>query len=140
MMPKMIRVGLYREFEPYSSRAGRLPSIQGSLASEPHPEESRIVRYLNQGIPVSACGGTFGDVLDPRVPHTLTAHTLTDGVYGWGADLSYYVERYHLRLPDQFIEHMKRNNWSIPSNIDPASMDGWVGEEFEGNAPSSQEG
>ncbi len=37
-----------------------------------------------------------------------------DGIWAWYADLVYYVEKYHVRLPNEFMEHMKMNNWMVP--------------------------
>lgn len=36
-----------------------------------------------------------------------------DGTWAWYGDLAYYVEKYHVRLPNEFIEHMKMNNWMV---------------------------
>lgn len=33
----------------------------------------------------------------------------------WPLDLPYYVERYHVVVPDEFVEHMKRNEWRVPA-------------------------
>jgi len=33
----------------------------------------------------------------------------TDGVWAWPNVLAYYVERYHCRLPDEFVSHVRRH-------------------------------
>jgi len=36
----------------------------------------------------------------------------------WPRTLAYYVEQYDVELPAEFEEHMKRNQWRVPSEID----------------------
>jgi hypothetical protein len=63
---------------------------------------------------MSAKGGYVDDVLDSESTVPLLAHLFTDGEYLWRVDLAYYVEKYHLQLPDDFLTHMKSRNWLPP--------------------------
>jgi hypothetical protein len=43
---------------------------------------------------------------------------LTDGQYAWPSDLAYYVERYHVRLPDDFVSVIAAHGWRVPEAVD----------------------
>lgn len=43
-----------------------------------------------------------------------TAGILTDGIWTWPEVLSYYVQKYHLMLPDAFIESAQAQAWVVP--------------------------
>jgi hypothetical protein len=64
------------------------------------------------------------DALDPTYTRIIDAprELWTDGVYVWPADLAYYVERYHARLPRSFWYHARDNEWRIASGIDPTRL------------------
>ena len=38
-------------------------------------------------------------------PIGFSDNSRNDGVYSWGECLAYYVERYNLMLPDEFVSH-----------------------------------
>ena len=38
---------------------------------------------------------------------------LSDGVFVWNEDLTYYVRQYNFRLPRKFLEHMTIKNYII---------------------------
>lgn len=74
-------------------------------------EKDRIVQYLKKGVRTGGAlhwhkfrlnyNGT-GD------PNRLTSAEMSDGTYVWPEVLSIYVEQNHVRLPDEFVEHMAR--------------------------------
>lgn len=39
---------------------------------------------------------------------------LTDGIWVWPEDLAVYVERFHVRLPDELVAHARRNRFVVP--------------------------
>ena len=47
-----------------------------------------------------------------------TPDSLTDGVWTWHADLSYYVDKYNLILDDSFLNHIKSNMGIVPQDIE----------------------
>jgi hypothetical protein len=114
-------VGFFSELRHGFPEAG---SLRQSVSDTPSPNEDLVVRYLDQGIRWCIClGGDCHDVLDPEnkvieaVPPRFLARgpvILTDGEWVWPGDLSYYVQTYHARLPDEFISHMRDSNWRVP--------------------------
>jgi hypothetical protein len=45
---------------------------------------------------------------------------LTDGEWVWPEGLAHYVEVHEVRLPDEFVDGMRRRGWRIPEECFPA--------------------
>jgi len=41
----------------------------------------------------------------------------TDGVWVWQDDLAHYVKDHNVALPQEFLTHIKSNNYAVPSLI-----------------------
>lgn len=89
------------------------PSLLDLVSREPHPEESHIVSYLSNGVTYSCVMANAHDALHPEVPIG-PMHVLTDGIWAWPQYLAYYVQRYHISLPAEFLEHARRREWRPP--------------------------
>jgi hypothetical protein len=112
-MKKLRLVGFFREL-PHGLPDG--PSLRESLGST-HASEPEILEYLRNGTMMVASPGMVGDVLgNPQVP-VAAPHILTDGEWAWSGDLAYYVGKYHVRLPAEFVRHMEANGWRVPADI-----------------------
>ena len=80
---------------------------------------SSIVTYLRSGIFLCAELGYSYCRFEGGPPDCEMGDSeLTDGVWVWPKGLAIYVERYHIRLPDEFIRHMEKKNFSIPEDLD----------------------
>jgi hypothetical protein len=55
------------------------------------------------------------DVLASDAVPVARLAVLTDGAWIWPADLAHYVERYHVRLPGEFVEHAAGRGWTPPA-------------------------
>ena len=93
------------------------PSVQSLIAAVPLTDEDRLVEYLSNGELFIASPGVVCDVLADSGTVIGSADILTDGVWVWPRDLCHYVRRYHARLPEDFVEHARRNRWVIPDGI-----------------------
>lgn len=90
-------IGAYKEFNPNKD----YPSIKDSFAMSPYEGQGRIVYYLKHG---------NEDMVSLKIPKdVITGETIpmciigmNDGEYTWFNTLAYYVERYNLRLPEEF--------------------------------------
>lgn len=77
------------------------------FSDKAYPEKDRIVSYLKSGkktySATSRAKDRFtGDVIPGE-------HCgMTDGEYTWNSELIHYVEKYNLRLPDEFISKALR--------------------------------
>lgn len=110
-MTRLRRVGFFREMR-HGDAAG--PSLHEARRAVASPDDVHIVNYLNSGKIYVATPGPSVDVLDERRPRIAPPHVMTDGVYCWPGDLSYYVQKYHVRLADDFVAHMEANGWAVP--------------------------
>jgi hypothetical protein len=99
--------------------------LREAVSASPHQDEPRIIDYLNQGVCVAASGGYAHDYLDLTAAVGLQMNLLTDGVWEWPSYLVYYVRKYHLRLPNEFINHMISNNWILPE-VSISSLEGRI--------------
>jgi hypothetical protein len=113
---KLKIAGCYREL-PHGDEAGVKLSDLVSESVQPHEDE--VIAYLQSGIIFITCFGFVGDVLNPDSDFEVAPHLLTDGSWLWYNDLYYYVKNYHVRLPSEFVNHMKSKEWKIsPEEID----------------------
>jgi hypothetical protein len=114
------RAGFFRELR----HSDDLPSLKSALADAPQNHEQDIVDYLRSGALLIGSPGPSFDVLSSTRQVAGAQHILTDGTWAWPADISYYVEKYHCRLPREFIDHMRSRNWRPPDDaeIDPGSL------------------
>jgi hypothetical protein len=48
--------------------------------------------------------------------------SLTDGVYTWHNDISYYVEHYRIGLSSEFVAHVESSDWVVPE-VDMPSLE-----------------
>lgn len=71
-------------------------------------DRERIVSYLRGGMEHMSCLG-FATCRFPDGPHgrEMGCRDLTDGFWVWPEGLWIYVSRYHVRLPDEFIAHIR---------------------------------
>jgi hypothetical protein len=120
--------GYFREL-PHGMQDGL--SIRESVSSTPHPDKERIVNYLRNGwvFLSQLFEGSVGtehdsevemcvDMLSDNKEKICPLRQLTDGVWAWPNDLGYYVYKYDVALPDEFVDHMSKNNWSVPDLTD----------------------
>lgn len=103
-------VGFFRELKHGGPNQ---PSLNESASKEPRPDEAKIVSYLRSGNLLVACPGVGQDALE-KGKLSGPLHIYTDGKWAWPGDLAYYVTKYHVSLPEEFIQQMKANNWEVP--------------------------
>ena len=104
-------VGFFRELR-HGMPTG--PSLAASVRPAAGSDEDKIVRYLQLSPPFAASGPMVDDALDPSNKAVAPLETATDGQWMWPRDLAYYVEKYHVELPDDFVNHMRHRDWQIP--------------------------
>jgi hypothetical protein len=100
--------GFFREL-PHGSPDG--PALRESVQRTPLPDENLLVRYLDSAAAIATTGSMVDDVLDPTKTDVALLEILTDGEWVWPHDLAYYVRQYHVPLPAEFVEHMRRHEW-----------------------------
>ena len=93
----MIFVGKYKELNPNHD----FPSIRDFFESKPYDGQDRVASYLKNGIKDIVSFKTPKDVITGK-PIPYGSIGMNDGEYTWFIDLAYYVEKYNLRLPEEF--------------------------------------
>jgi len=98
------------------------PSMRELMTPQPWEHQAEIVEYLRSGYIVGiVMGGGLRDWFNPsrdadpiiegRIVGGVTP--MTDGVWFWPAGLICFVERYNVRLPQEFIAHAASHGWRI---------------------------
>jgi hypothetical protein len=94
------------------------------------PDETSILEYLKQGLPVVDFMEATQDVIN-RDQYVLGGSSiLTDGVWLWREDLSHYLARYHLQLDSDFLHHAAANSYRTPK-VPPDVMNQIIDEVTE---------
>lgn len=101
-------IGDYQEF--YSDGVDRsyvetLPKLADCVSDTPVEHKDEIISYLNGGEVGLACSAFSHDVFTGE-QLGIREQTRHDDAYEWGEDLAYYVERYNVRLPQDFVDHI----------------------------------
>ncbi len=98
------------------------PSMREFLAAVPAADEDRLLAYLRSGhvlaIPMGADLPDWFDRADRANPliggqREGGATPMTDGVWFWPAGLIHFVEKYHVRLPREFMEYAAEHGWQV---------------------------
>jgi hypothetical protein len=116
---KLKRIGFFPELSTSPSEA---TSLKNAVRDTGSADESKIVTYLGSGVVFIARPGIERDVLDDEHPIIGSGHLRTDGIWLWPEVLSHYVSTYHVRLRDEFVEHLRAMSWKLPAGIDLRSL------------------
>lgn len=86
------------------------PSIHDYLEKEPYPNQDKIAHFLNNGkIELAQLSRDRDIFTGERIPREVLV--MSDGDYYWANILVWYVEKYNLRMPEEFekyiLERMK---------------------------------
>jgi len=112
---RLVPVGFFRELKHGRSEG---PSLREVVRKSGEPGESRIATYLRKSPILLHAVGPVRDVLEPNGGFICAPNVHTDGVYAWPEDLAYYIERYHVALPAEFLAHGAAMKWRAPANVD----------------------
>ncbi|MFF1559846.1 hypothetical protein [Streptomyces sp. NPDC058279] len=107
-------LGFYSEL--WSPKAG-VPagSIRDFVRPDPQADESEVVRYLGAGHELIVFMGAVGDVLGSEERILGGDNIVTDGEWVWRADLAFYLQRYHVGLPGDFLSTVRSSHYVVPS-------------------------
>ena len=86
------------------------PSMRDFFEERPYQGKKKIVAFLQtQGqVGAVAAGRAMDCFTGERIPGELSIRTYDR--FSWCSDLSYYVEKYNLRLPREFEEMVLHQN------------------------------
>lgn len=116
----MRTLGLFRELDSRRPDVFR-ESLVEAVQSSPGEHEDKIAIYLDSGVPVVDIMESTPDVIGGEAYVSGGSSVLTDGIWVWRQDLSYYVRNYHLALDRDFLTHVVEVDFSIPE-LDQSSL------------------
>ena len=93
------------------------PALVTSVRPAGEDWEAQAVGYLGGGTVIAAAMMVTSDILDPADPIIGPLTILADGVWMWPSDLAYYVQRYHCAVPPDFVQHMREQDWTPPTDL-----------------------
>ncbi len=120
MKKKLVRIGHFKELK-HGTPAD--PSLRDSLQPSASPDDAKVVAYLRAGVQVLVAPGPIRDALAADHAIIGTLAILTDGVYAWPSDFAHYIERYHAKVPEDFLAHARANTFTVPSGIDTSQLE-----------------
>lgn len=109
----------FREF-PFGTSTD--PSMRESMATQPWQQQDKVLAYLRSGHVVAyPMGASLTDWFDRtrQANPVIAGHPeggatpMTDGVWLWPAGLIYFIERYNVRLPEEFVAYAASQKWRI---------------------------
>jgi hypothetical protein len=109
---KLRRLGFFREL-----RHGDLdgPSLKDLVQPQADYDVRPVAKYLHTAPVMYTHFGLVQDVLNPAQSYIGPVDIRTDGVWVWPEDLAYYVERYYVVLPLEFLEHVRLRMYHPPT-------------------------
>jgi len=124
---KMLKpVVRFREF-PFGTTADL--SMREKMSVKPWLNQDQALDYLRSGLILGVTmGADLTDWFDPPAkanpkisgqPEGGTTE-MTDGTWFWYAGLIYFVEKYNVRLPDEFLQHAAKQGWHVKKDRIPA--------------------
>lgn len=82
--------------------------LEDHISDKPVPHKKEIVSYLRGCNLGATCAGWMTDGLTGEQVVEIRDNDRHDDKYSWGESLAYYVDRYNLMLPDDFLQHIYR--------------------------------
>ncbi|MBM79913.1 MAG: hypothetical protein CMJ78_04885 [Planctomycetaceae bacterium] len=86
-----------------------------SIRASPSEDEDKILNYLREGKQLLAIPGVVVDLLSETEGIIGPPHVFTDGEWAWTSDVLYYIERYHISIPSEFLARMKSLLFQCPT-------------------------
>ena len=81
------------------------PSIHDYMEKSPYPNQEKIANFLRNGKVEIARMSRDRDIFSgERIPYE--AGVMSDGDYFWPNILAWYVEKYNLRMPEEFEQYI----------------------------------
>lgn len=100
----VIIIGKYNEFAPDMG----FPSIKEHIQKEPHKSKDAILKHLRNGNVHMVTASRIVDVFSGETTN-IELVFMNDGKYSWSSKIPYYVDKYNLRLPKDFEDHILKN-------------------------------
>jgi hypothetical protein len=115
----------FREF-PFGTPED--PSMREAMSPVPRENEANVLAYLRSGLVLAyPMGADLADwfnrperanvLIDGERVGGVTPYT--DGVWFWHAGLIHFIDKYHVRVPDEFLAHAAARGWRVDRDAVP---------------------
>lgn len=101
----MIVIGKYEELAPGMG----FPSLKDHTQSEPYKSKADVLKHLQNGNVHMVTASRIVDALSGETTN-IELVFMNDGKYSWSSKIPYYVDKYNLRLPKDFEDHILAKN------------------------------
>jgi hypothetical protein len=82
----------------------KYPSIK-DLINKPIKEKKKIIEYMKKCKIEAVAPAIVTDLINPDIKFA-ELYFMSDGKYGWRSDIIYYLEKYDMELPEEFVQHV----------------------------------
>jgi hypothetical protein len=106
----LLRAGHFRELSDGDPSG---PSLEESRDKLPQELRPRAAQYLCGGSVWVTTGRLVDDWFD-GTPGIAPQEIRTDGEWLWPGHYAYYVKKYGVDIPQEFLDHMARQGWIAP--------------------------
>lgn len=111
-MEKLKRLGFYKELKHVSSEISLREDVGRNNLSV--GDSQKTIEYLRSGYVLAISASYAFDVLSEEKVIIDSISILTDGEWVWSNDYIYYLEKYNLSLPKDFINYIRKIDWILP--------------------------
>jgi hypothetical protein len=109
----MMKFGFFESMPLQDAKA----IIEGLRSATPPPHEEQLINYLLKAPVWMVSAGVAKDILTGGTAIG-PLNVRTDGVWAWTDDVAYYVRKYHLSLPEEFLRHIENSQYTPPLAVD----------------------
>ncbi|MFH9133078.1 hypothetical protein [Streptomyces sp. NPDC017524] len=95
---------------PFGTPVG---SIKDNVAAHRHGDAKEIIQYLSSGHDLFSVMGSSEDVMGSGETVLGGDSIHSDGAWIWRGDLCFYLRKYHVRLPNTFLAHVREKQYSM---------------------------
>jgi hypothetical protein len=107
--------GWYPELGLELGAASSTTAFAGDVLDQPQDDQRNISRYLLSGSRVlSMRGRSVTDPLSTERSGLNDPDLVTDGVWVWPSVIGYFVYKYNLAVPGEFVDRMRQAQWDPP--------------------------
>lgn len=103
-------LGFYKEFKADNISGDSILDAQRPAGDV---DEQLLLTYLAAGHVLLDVMEVRRDVLD-GAEQGRSGSLVTDGAWIWREDLVHYVQKYHVRLPEAFLQHARLLAFAVP--------------------------
>jgi hypothetical protein len=119
----MKRFGYFRGLSKDQARA----ELERLRSDVPRQDEKSALGYLKGGNQLCHVLGISTDLLSEQKRIIGPPCIYSDGVWLWTSDAIFYVEEYHIEVPEEFRSRMAEFGWKCPLITDTQALreEGW---------------